>query len=351
MSNQENYDVNNVEPVTEAYVVPEETVYVEQPVVAQTVADQAVYTPQNVPAYVPQAAATSGIGAKVGIGALSAIAGGVLTWAFMHNHTPQVAAPEMPMAPVAPAAGELHDGTFYSGTFAVNPSVDLQLAVHVVNGRISEIVPDITKGASPVSDSINEDALPKLVASAIEHQDGNIDMVTDATGTSNAFHEGLQAALNQSRAGIASLPAPAPIAEGGEEHGTYPAEGEEHATADAGTPNLTRPGIEAADGPLHDGTWEGSTVEVAGADRGRYGDVMVTVTTEGGRITHIEATYPGQQEGERERSLQINEEAIPELIADAIEKQSAEVNVVTGATYTSHAFAESLQWALNEARD
>jgi len=349
MSN-ENYTPDNIVEPVETYVVSE-------PVETQTVADQAFYTPTNVPAYVPQKTASSGLASKVGIGALSAVAGGVLTWAAMHAAAPHqvVAEPGVPVTPIAPIPGAtdtLHDGTFYSGVFAVNPNVDLQLAVHVAGGRITEIVPDITKGMNEVSDEINNDALPKLIASAIEHQNGNIDMVTGATGTSNAFHESLQAALSQSHAGITTLPAPAPIATAEPAPAETPAaEAGGHGAGDASQPNLTRPGIEAATGPLQDGVWEGSTVEVAGADRGRYGDVMVTVTTEGGRITHIEATYPGQQEGERERSLAINEEAVPQLIADAIEKQSAEVNVVTGATYTSHAFAESLQWALNEARD
>jgi len=348
MSN-ENYTPDNIVEPVETYVVSE-------PVATTTVADQAFYTPTNVPAYVPQKTVSSGLASKVGIGALSAVAGGVLTWAAMHAAAPNVVAiPEAPVAPVAPVGTTLHDGTFYSGVFAVNPNVDLQLAVHVTSGRITDIVPDITKGASPVSDEINEEALPQLIASAINYQNGEIDMVSGATGTTNAFRESLQAALNQSRAGITTLPAPAPIAPSAPpvaEPAPAPAEGGHGAGAGAGQPNLTRPGLEAATGELQDGVWEGSAEDVHEPSReNSFGKVQVTITTAGGRITEISATYPGQAEGESGRSLEINEGAVPELIAEALEKQNAELTVITGATYTAHAFAESLQWALNSARD
>lgn len=87
------------------------------------------------------------------------------------------------------------------------------------------------------------------------------------------------------------------------------------------------------------GTYTGATAEH------RYGSVAVTITVADGAIT--DATV---QDGARDgRSRQIASYAEPILRREVLAAQSAEVGMVSGATYTSRAYHVSLQAALDEA--
>ena len=78
----------------------------------------------------------------------------------------------------------------------------------------------------------------------------------------------------------------------------------------------------------------------------RYGPVQVEVTLDGSTITAVTALQlPG---GDR-RSEQINNRAEPALHSEALQAQSANIDGVSGATYTSEAYAQSLQAALDNA--
>jgi uncharacterized protein with FMN-binding domain len=78
----------------------------------------------------------------------------------------------------------------------------------------------------------------------------------------------------------------------------------------------------------------------------RWGPVQVEVTVDGGAITDVAVVrYP---EGNR-RDREINDRALPVLIADTLDVQSADVDMVTGATVTSEGYVGSLQAALDEA--
>jgi uncharacterized protein with FMN-binding domain len=50
------------------------------------------------------------------------------------------------------------------------------------------------------------------------------------------------------------------------------------------------------------------------------------------------------------KSVRINSRALPTLRTEVLTAQSAEVDTVSGATYTSDAYARSLQSAIDEAR-
>ena len=50
------------------------------------------------------------------------------------------------------------------------------------------------------------------------------------------------------------------------------------------------------------------------------------------------------------KSVRINQRALPLLQSEALSAQSAKVDTVSGATYTSAAYAKSLQAAIDEAR-
>lgn len=78
-----------------------------------------------------------------------------------------------------------------------------------------------------------------------------------------------------------------------------------------------------------------------------YGFIQVQVTIAGGRITDVVfLDYPQ----DRRTSIEINSQAMPYLKQEAIAAQSAQVDIVSGATDSSRAFIQSLQSALNKAR-
>jgi uncharacterized protein with FMN-binding domain len=89
------------------------------------------------------------------------------------------------------------------------------------------------------------------------------------------------------------------------------------------------------------------TVQADGPTVGTpYGPVQVQVTIGGGRLVDVVAL---QLPGGNGESYQINAYAAPRLREMALQAQSANIDVVSGATFTSRAYAESLQGALDAA--
>ncbi|MFD4398995.1 FMN-binding protein [Kitasatospora sp. NPDC058478] len=91
----------------------------------------------------------------------------------------------------------------------------------------------------------------------------------------------------------------------------------------------------------------GGTRKVTGdAVNTRYGPVQVEVTLAGSRITAVDVVkYPTEDRRDRE----INSSALPLLNQEAIAAQSAGIDVVSGATFTSDGYVRSLQSALDRA--
>jgi uncharacterized protein with FMN-binding domain len=78
----------------------------------------------------------------------------------------------------------------------------------------------------------------------------------------------------------------------------------------------------------------------------RYGPVQVRVTLENGKLTGVTAvTYPQDNPGDQ----QINSYAVPQLTREALTAQSADIDTVSGATYASDGYRQSLQSALDSA--
>ncbi|MFJ1973585.1 FMN-binding protein [Streptomyces sp. NPDC087903] len=78
----------------------------------------------------------------------------------------------------------------------------------------------------------------------------------------------------------------------------------------------------------------------------RWGPVQVRITLKNGKLTEVTAvTYPT----ENPRDQEINSYAIPRLRAEALTAQSASIDTVSGATYTSDGYRQSLQSALDSA--
>ncbi|HZE87874.1 MAG TPA: FMN-binding protein [Methylomirabilota bacterium] len=77
-----------------------------------------------------------------------------------------------------------------------------------------------------------------------------------------------------------------------------------------------------------------------------YGNMQVKATIQNGRITYVQfLQYPN----DRQTSIEINQQAIPILKSEAIQAQSAQVDIVSGATDSSQAFKDSLASALAKA--
>ncbi len=87
------------------------------------------------------------------------------------------------------------------------------------------------------------------------------------------------------------------------------------------------------------GTVDGPTVDT------RYGPVQVEVTIKNGKISDVTAL----QLPSGGRSGQISRVVEPMLSSEALSAQSASIDGVSGATYTSDAYARSLQAALDDA--
>jgi uncharacterized protein with FMN-binding domain len=77
----------------------------------------------------------------------------------------------------------------------------------------------------------------------------------------------------------------------------------------------------------------------------RYGTVTVTITVQGGQLT----ASTGSQSANDPHSQQIAGQAIPVLDQEAVSTGSASISLVSHATYTSEAYAQSLQQALDAA--
>lgn len=96
----------------------------------------------------------------------------------------------------------------------------------------------------------------------------------------------------------------------------------------------------AAGNGLKNGVFRGA---VAG---NRYGPIRVTIRVAGGRITGVAASHATSPA----KTLQVNRRAMPVLKRETLAAQSADIDTVSGATYTSGSFTTSLQSALAAAR-
>ena len=77
-----------------------------------------------------------------------------------------------------------------------------------------------------------------------------------------------------------------------------------------------------------------------------YGNVQVQAVVNGCKITTINFL---QSPNENPNSIYINQQADPYLKQEAIQAQSSRVSAISGATFTSQAFIQSLANALSQA--
>jgi len=88
------------------------------------------------------------------------------------------------------------------------------------------------------------------------------------------------------------------------------------------------------------GTFTGSDVA------NRFGDVVVRVVISNGHISDVQAvTLPT----DRAESAYISSVVGPMLRTEVLQAQSANIDIISGATYTSQSYAQSLESALQQA--
>lgn len=78
----------------------------------------------------------------------------------------------------------------------------------------------------------------------------------------------------------------------------------------------------------------------------QYGVVQVQLTVAGTKITSVSFLQLTANDG---RSQQINSNAAPILLQETLAAQSANIDTVSGASYTSAGYVESLQSGLDKA--
>ncbi|KUN37071.1 FMN-binding protein [Streptomyces longwoodensis] len=178
----------------------------------------------------------------------------------------------------------------------------VQVRLTVAGGKITKAeAVQAPKGGR--SDSVTADAVPKLNQEAVAAQGADIDAVSGATYTSAGYRQSLQSAIDKAKA------APAPSAPASQSGG-------------------------------------GAARTVTGAvAQTQYGPVQVRVTVSGGRITAAQAVQaPKGGESDQKTAL-----AVPRLNREAVAAGSADIDSVSGATYTSEGYKKSLQSALDRA--
>ena len=87
-------------------------------------------------------------------------------------------------------------------------------------------------------------------------------------------------------------------------------------------------------------TYAGDTVQT------QFGPVQVQITVSGGTITKSEVLQVPWGNG---RDQEINSQAVPILNSEAVQSQSAQIDMVSGASFTSNGYITSLQSAIDQA--
>ncbi len=117
--------------------------------------------------------------------------------------TAPTAQPPTRPAPTATPAPKTTNGAYKDGTYT-GPSVNamwglVQVQVVVQNGQVKDVQALQYPSDRRTSQRINQQALPWLQSEVIQSQNANVDMISGATLTSQAYIRSLQVALNSAK--------------------------------------------------------------------------------------------------------------------------------------------------------
>ena len=94
------------------------------------------------------------------------------------------------------------------------------------------------------------------------------------------------------------------------------------------------------------GSGSTSSTVTGGVAQTQWGPVQVELTVSAGTITDVSVVQYPNDNG---RYAEINDYALPILIQETLDAQSADIDMVSGATVTSYGYLDSLQSALDQA--
>ena len=113
------------------------------------------------------------------------------------------------------------------------------------------------------------------------------------------------------------------------------------------TPTTTPAGQVPATSPPTTTTVPATTRSATGPSVNyNFGVMSVAVTVSGAKLTNV--TIASLDDGGNPRSQSIDQQSIPVLEQQALQAQSANIQGVSGASYTSSGFQQSLQGALSQ---
>ncbi|WP_221361736.1 FMN-binding protein [Streptomyces beigongshangae] len=240
---------------------------------------------------------------------------------------------QQPAAPQGSGGAQAAGGTqvqTLTGDVVRTEYGNVQVRVTVAGGKITSAAA-VQSPSGGRSTTVSADAVPKLNRAAVTAGTADIDAVSGATYTSGGYRKSLQSALDKAGApGGGTADASGTGGGSGSGGGTGSGTGGGSGSGDAS-------GSGAGAAQARTVTGEAVTTD--------YGPVQVRITVSDGKITGAEAV----QQPEGGRSDQINGAAVPKLNAAAVAAGSADIDAVSGATYTSGGYKESLQSALDQA--
>lgn len=126
---------------------------------------------------------------------------------------------------------------------------------------------------------------------------------------------------------------------------TQAASGSTSAAAGSGSTTSTSSPVAGSTTPPSSAVSKSGTI-VGATETTQFGDVQVEIVVTAGKITDVKALHLTDQGG---RSVQISNRAAPILRSEVLASQSAHVNSVSGATYTTAGYLSSVQSALDKA--
>lgn len=124
--------------------------------------------------------------------------------------------------------------------------------------------------------------------------------------------------------------------------GTTSGSGSSGSAGSGGTSGSSVSGSSASgsSGASDSGTFTGAAAQT------QYGEVQVQITVADGKITDVTPLHLTDRDG---RSVAISQQAAPILRQEALQAQSAQIQAVSGATFTSGGYTTSLQSAIDQA--
>ncbi|MFD8806763.1 FMN-binding protein [Streptomyces sp. NPDC059597] len=207
------------------------------------------------------------------------------------------------------------DGTV-TGDVAQTQYGAVQVRLTVRGGKITKAeAVQAPKGGT--SDQKTALSVPRLNQEAVVAQGADIDSVSGATYTSAGYKKSLQSALDK----IKTTP------------------------ADSGSGSKSGTGSKSGSGGSGSAEAAAPRTVTGKAAQTPYGAVQVRITVSGKKITKAEAVQaPKGGTSDQKTAL-----SVPRLNKEAVAAGNADIDSVSGATYTSTGYKQSLQSALDQA--